>query len=70
MDLKTAVIFSVTKNDRLFQFVAPTGAPLGECYDAAFEVLSSITEQAKAAADKAKKEEKTEAVEAEVVESK
>lgn len=70
MNLKSAAIFEINKNDRLFQFIAPVGAPLGECYDALHAILVEVTEQAKKATDAVKKEDKQEAsvVEAEVVE--
>jgi len=44
MDLRSMVSVEVTKNDHKFTFLMPIGAPFGETYDAAFEVLSKIAE--------------------------
>ena len=44
MNLKSAVIIEVEKNERKYSFSMPVGAPYGECYDAAFEVLKSVVE--------------------------
>ena len=54
MDLKSVVSVEVKKNDRIFQFLMPVGAPFGECYDACFETLNKIAELSKEAAEAAK----------------
>lgn len=54
MNQKAAVLLEVNKNDHLYQFVMPVGAPFGEAYDAAYEVLNVIVQMAKEAAEKAK----------------
>ena len=54
MDVKSYVDVAVSKNDRLYHFYMPVGAPFGEAYDASFEVLSGITEMAKQAAENAR----------------
>lgn len=60
MPLKTAVSIEVTKNEHVYEFNMPLGVPLGEAYDAAFEVLKELTDLARQATDKAqpKEEEK------------
>lgn len=58
MELKSAIIADIKKGERVYRFEMPVGAPYGECYDAAFEVLKKITQLAKEAADKAEPEEK------------
>jgi hypothetical protein len=71
MDVKSYVDVVVTKNDRVYHFYMPVGAPFGEAYDASFEVLSGITEMAKQAAENARPKDvdatPTEAVPAEIV---
>ena len=57
MDIKSFISVEVTKNERTYHFYMPVGAPFGEAYDAAFEVLNSITEMAKQAVEKAKPQE-------------
>jgi len=54
MDLKSAVIIETKKNDNVFQFIMPIGAPFGECYDACFEALNKIVALSKEAAEAAK----------------
>jgi len=60
-DLKTMVYIEVKKNDRTYVFSLPFGCPLGEAYDAAHEVLQSILDMSKQAADNAKQRESSEA---------
>ena len=50
MDIISKVTLEIKKNDRVYRFEMPTGAPFGECYDAAFEALTKIAELAKEAA--------------------
>ena len=61
MPLKTAISVEVTKNEHVYQFNMPLNVPLGEAYDAAFEVLREITDLAKKATENAqpKEEEKS-----------
>lgn len=47
----------VEKNDRKYIFSMEIGSQLGECYDAAYEVLMEITEMAKKATEQAKSQE-------------
>lgn len=54
MNAKSAVIIEVRKNDNVYEFVMPAGAPLGEAYDAGFEVLKSIVELSHQAVERAK----------------
>lgn len=44
LTVTSAINFEVTKNERLFRFYMPMGSPLGEAYDACFEVLQRIQE--------------------------
>jgi hypothetical protein len=57
MELKSVVVIETKKNDRIFQFSMPVGAPFGECYDACFEVLNKVVELSKEAAEAAKPKE-------------
>ena len=61
MDIKSYVDVEIKKNDRVYHFLMPVGAPFGEAYDAAFESLTSITEMAKNAVEQAKPKEAGEA---------
>lgn len=42
LDVKTNVTIEVTKEDRVYRFSIPAGAPFGESFDAAFEALEMI----------------------------
>jgi hypothetical protein len=53
MDIKNCVEFNVSKGDRVYTFHVPAGAPFGEIYDAAFEVLTQCVQFAQEAAQKA-----------------
>ena len=55
------------KNGKTYVFSMPVGAPFGEAYDVAFEMLSKIVELSKNAADKMKREEEVKEEAAEVV---
>lgn len=55
MEHKTAVILQTSKNDRLYQFIIPMGAPYGEVFDVAFEMLAGAEEFSKKAVEQAKK---------------
>lgn len=61
MELKSIVHIEIKKNDRTYVFALPVGAPFGEAYDAAFEVLGKITEFAQQAAEQARPKEVSEA---------
>jgi lysyl-tRNA synthetase class I len=55
---KTAVIFEAAKgekNDRIYQFIIPVGAPFGEVFDVAFELLAAAESLSKQAMENAKK---------------
>ena len=47
-------MIEVTKNDRLYQFFIPAGAPYGETYDALFQCLEDVTEMQKISIDQIK----------------
>lgn len=51
------VDLAVEKNGGSYVFSMPVGAPFGEAYDVAFEVLSKIVELSKNAAEKMKRKE-------------
>lgn len=53
MDIKQMIQFCATKNNNLYTFHVPSGAPLGELYDAAFEILNEVTKCIQEAAQKA-----------------
>lgn len=53
MNVKSSLIIEITKDDRVFSFAIPHGAPFGQAYDAAHEVLQHIVELSKKAADAA-----------------
>lgn len=53
MDIKQMIQFCSQKNNNLYSFHCPSGAPLGELYDAAFEILNEVTKCIQEAAQKA-----------------
>lgn len=53
MEMKNCIEFVVTKGERAYTFHMPTGAPFGELYDAAFEMLNEVLRLAQEAAQKA-----------------
>ena len=68
MELKSLILVEVKKDDRVYRFEMPVGAPLGECYDAAFQALNKIAELMRDAASKAeRKDEPAEEVKADVL---
>lgn len=54
---KALISIEIEKDKHLYQFIMPVGVSYGEAYDSAFEILNKITEMAKVAKDKAKREE-------------
>jgi len=54
MDQKLVCNFEVKKNDRVYSLHMPVGAPIGEAYDAVFEMLQEILELSKKAVENAK----------------
>jgi hypothetical protein len=54
MEVKSRVHFEAIKNDNMYFMSMPAGAPLGESYDAVFEILLKIVELSQSAADKMK----------------
>lgn len=54
MDIVSKVAIEIKKEDRVYRFEMPVGAPFGECYDSAFQVLNKIAELSKEAAEKVK----------------
>lgn len=63
MELNTILEVKVEKNDRVYRFSLPAGAPFGESYDAVFEMLNKIREMANEALEKARREEPKEKAE-------
>jgi hypothetical protein len=51
MAFKNQLTVEVERNGKIFVFLMPSEATYGEAYDAAFEVLQTVLEKAKAAAD-------------------
>lgn len=54
MEVKSRIHFEAEKNGNIYFMSMPAGAPLGESYDAVFEILLKIVELSKSAADKMK----------------
>lgn len=57
--LKQAAVFEVKKEERIYTFILPSDAPLGECHDVLFQMRSFVIDKINAAieADKPKKPE-------------
>lgn len=55
MEMKSSLILETKRNDYLFRLELPIGAPLGDAYEATWEMLSKIVELAKESVDKSKK---------------
>ena len=53
-NVKTMVNIEIKKEDNLFQFLIPAGAPLGQAFDASMECLDIISSWNKKAIEKAK----------------
>lgn len=58
MEVKPApcAVIKIEKNDRVYQFLVPADAPLGELYDVMHAMLQHVTKSASQAADKVKRE--------------
>jgi hypothetical protein len=54
MEQKAMYVIEETKNNRVYSFSMPMGAPIGEAYDVAFSILEQIVELSKQAVAKAK----------------
>jgi hypothetical protein len=59
MPIETQVIINIKKGEREYTFTMPSGAPFGEAYDSAFEVLQEIVIFSKQAADNSKRREES-----------
>jgi hypothetical protein len=44
MEVKNVLTIQIEKNERIYTFSIPMGAPYGECIDVAFEVLKGVNE--------------------------
>lgn len=55
IDQKAAVVMSVKKEDRVYEFHMPMNSPLGECYDACFEMMNEIVTMSQKAAERAER---------------
>lgn len=51
MSITSRIMIEIKKNERTYGFSIPVGAPFGEAYDAAFEILQEVVEMAKQAVD-------------------
>jgi predicted adenine nucleotide alpha hydrolase (AANH) superfamily ATPase len=60
MDQRAMVRLEVKKEERTYCFDMPIGAPFGEAYDAAFEVLSTILKMSEEAVAKAEQKKEKE----------
>lgn len=58
MELKSILALEVVKNERTYRLELPVGAPLGEAYEATWEMLKKIVELVNESVDKAKMEPK------------
>lgn len=56
MEIKSSISLEVEKNERIYRFEIPVGAPYGEAIDAAFECFTKIEEMARETFAKAKEE--------------
>ncbi len=55
MDTSLRVEMKIVKNEKIYIFSMPMGAPHGEAYDACFEALLAIHDLSKVAAEQAKR---------------
>jgi hypothetical protein len=70
--VKASTTYEIEVEGRVYQFVIPLNAPLGESYDVAFKFLSVIAEQTKLTTETLKPKEsdiKKETIEPEIVQS-
>ena len=56
MEKVSKLHFVVKKEERVFEFIAPAGAPFGEAHDALYSILAEILRMAQEVAEKAKPE--------------
>jgi hypothetical protein len=54
MDIKNVIVFEVNKNDRMYSFSFPIGAPIGEIHDALYEMVKQTIEVAAKTAESIK----------------
>jgi hypothetical protein len=54
MNLKSTFQIDITKNERYYTFTMPAGAPIGEAYDVAHELLQALVKMAADAAERAR----------------
>jgi len=54
-DQKALIVISVKKEDRSYEFHMPMNSPLGECYDACFEIMNDIVSMSQKAAERAER---------------
>jgi hypothetical protein len=55
MEQKAALIFERKKEERVYQFIIPVGAPFGEVFDVVFEMLGAAQDFSKQALESSKK---------------
>jgi hypothetical protein len=58
MELKQILSLEVVRNDKVYRLELPIGVPLGEAYEATWEMLKKIVELVNESVDKAKMETK------------
>lgn len=61
MDLRNELVLEVKKDERVYRFSLPGGAPLGESSDAVFEMFLQVDKWHKDAVEKAKGQKEAEA---------
>jgi len=52
MEKKAAIHFEVKKEDRLYTFCAPMGAPFGETHDVLYEIIKEVLSMAQERTEK------------------
>jgi len=58
MDIKPTLSLEVVNKDHTYRLQLPVGAPLGEAYEATWEMLKKIVDMVNESVDKAKMEPK------------
>ena len=56
MELQSAIVLEVKKDERVYRLYIPNGAPFGEAYDAASEMVGTLFQLSKENHEKVQKE--------------
>ena len=54
MKINSYITLSVERDERVYQFLIPQGAPYGETYDVVFSLLNQVRKLSEQAAEKVK----------------